>query len=76
MRSFIRKFRILSLRGKVETLRQRSAEIAGRFPAAPSDGEKNRLARRYDHTLKRLHTVQHRLETLEREEREALAKPA
>lgn len=73
MRSFFRKFRILSLRGKVETLRQRSAQIADRFPAARSSGEKNRLAERYDHTLKRLHIMQHRLEALEREEREAPA---
>jgi len=63
--------RLRSLRAKIEASRIRSSIIADRFQAAVTGAEKDRLARRYDDALQRAHQIQHRLEALERREREA-----
>ena len=73
MLSFIRRIRMRSLRAKVDESRNRSADLAGKFHAAATDAEKNRLARRYDRALQHAHHMQRRLERLERKERPASA---
>jgi hypothetical protein len=74
LRSFIRRFRIRSLRAKVDVSRGTSVILANGILAATTDVEKDRLARRFDRALQRTHTLQHKLEVLERKERESAAK--
>ena len=76
MEFFIRRLGIESLRAKVDASRRRSAVIGGQILAASTDAEKDRLARRFDRELKRTHAMQHRLEVLERQKREAAAASA
>lgn len=72
MGSIFRKLRIHSLLAQIEASRLYSVSLANQFDAAPTNGEKTKIAQRYDDALKQTHTMQLLLELLERQERENL----
>jgi hypothetical protein len=67
----IRKLRIHSLKGKIETSNQLSEALARRFEGAATSGEKTQIRQDYDDALVQKHAQQFLLELLERKEREA-----
>lgn len=64
--TLFRKWRIRTLQAQIQSSRRHSATLAARFQAATDEIQKARIARRFDETLKRAHSMQFRLEALQR----------
>ena len=70
MQSMFRKLRIEALKAKLELCQHQCASLAAEFETATSPGEKSAIAQRWDRAMKENHSLQFKLATLEKLEKE------
>jgi putative IMPACT (imprinted ancient) family translation regulator len=70
------KFKIGTLKARIEASRQYSASIASEFKKASTSTEKTRIAFRYGEALNQTRSLERLLEMIERKETEANGEPS